>query len=181
MKLNFFHTNISQLYSIKYEKFLDSRGEFSRNFCEEQIQKIHPFWIGGVKQASLSINAKKGTIRGFHYSLNPNEAKLMSCVVGKFFVAVIDLNKSSNTMGKTFTITLDKNITDSILVPPKCATAFQTLEDNSLMQYFMSEKFSELDYKGFRYDQPSDLTWPIEKDITISERDLQENRVVNFF
>ena len=43
-----------------------------------------------------------------------------------------------------------------------CAVGFQTLEDNSYIQYFMSKKYIAEQDRGIRYDDPLfSLKWPL--------------------
>ena len=70
------------------------------------------------------LNYKKFTLRGFHYQKGSKaEGKLLSCLNGEIYDAVLDLRKNSPTYLKTFEIKLsDKNMR-SIFIPKGCANA----------------------------------------------------------
>ena len=61
----FIKQKIDGVFLIKPKLFKDDRGIFRRHFCNEEFSSYK--LASGVKQANLSINYKKGTLRGFHY------------------------------------------------------------------------------------------------------------------
>ena len=92
-------------------------------------------------------------------------------MTGSIFHVAIDLRKNSRTYKKTFSITLDSNKKESIIVPPNCANAILTLRDNTILHYYMSDYFEVKKYSGLRYNDPSlKIKWPIKPKI-INQRD----------
>ena len=171
--MNFTKSKIDGFYFIKLQPFKDKRGSFVRNFCFSEIKTKKNFVI---KQCNLSINKKKGTLRGFHYQKNPSkESKIINIISGSIFNAVVDLRKKSPTYKKKITFTIKSNDKKSFLVPEGCANAFLTLEDNTVIQYFMSDFFKNDSYSGFNYKDPFlNIKWPFEP-IIISKKDKNLN------
>ena len=61
---------------------------------------------------------------------------------------------------------------ESIYVPSGCANCFLTLEDNTIVHYYMGDSFKPNSYAGIRYNDPKfAFKWPFEPKI-ISEKDL---------
>ena len=59
-----------------------------------------------------------------------------------------------------------------VYVPPGCAQGFQSLTDNVVVEYFMSERFRPVYYGGFCHDDPLlGIRWPLPVS-TISAQDL---------
>ena len=162
--------SIDGLLLIKMKKNLDKRGFFARNFCANLIEQA-----GGnpsISQANLSFNETKGTIRGFHYQKNGHEeAKTLTVLRGSLHLKVVDLRKNS----KTYLTHQSFNLTelDSIIQIPKgCAPGFQTLLDDVLALYYMSDPYSSDNEYGIRFNDPFfKFNWPLEL-TNISKRDL---------
>ena len=61
--------NISDVYLIESEPFIDERGAFRRHFCAEEF--VNGGVSPSVKQANISENKFAKTLRGFHYQIKP--------------------------------------------------------------------------------------------------------------
>ena len=78
----------------------------------------------------------------------------------------VDLRKSSKTYGKHFSKIIDSKKYESLIIPPNCANAFLTLENNTLIHYYMGDFFEKSKYSGFRYNDPSfKIKWPFKPKI----------------
>ena len=157
-------------YLIKPKIFKDKRGTFRRHLCIKTLKK-HGININ-VAQGNISESKKKGTLRGFHFKDKPSsEYKILSCLRGSIHHVAVDLRKNSKTYKKNFSINLYSKNRYSLIIPPLCANAFLTLQDNSMIHYYMGDYFDNKKYKGFRYDDPSfKIKWPF-KPIVINKRD----------
>jgi dTDP-4-dehydrorhamnose 3,5-epimerase len=157
-------------YLFNHHVFKDERGFFRRHFCKKDFFKKNLKF--DVKQGNISFSAKKGTLRGFHYkSGNSKETKILSCIMGKIFHVAIDLRKSSKTYKKSFSIILNSNKHEGIIIPPKCANAVLTLDKNVLLHYYMTDYFENEKFKGIRYNDPLfKIKWPFKPKI-INSRD----------
>lgn len=157
-------------YLLSFKSYKDHRGHFRRHFCKNFLKKKKIKL--DIKQGNVSHSLKKGTLRGFHFKKgNSKETKILSCLTGSIFHVAIDLRKNSRTYKKTFSITLDSNKKESIIVPPNCANAILTLRDNTILHYYMSDYFEVKKYSGLRYNDPSlKIKWPIKPKI-INQRD----------
>jgi len=127
-------------------------------------------------QTNFSSNKKTGTLRGFHYQNAPfSEIKLVTCVSGTIFDAILDLRPDSQTYLKTFTIFLKSDSNKSLYIAKGVAHAYLTLEDNSAVTYQVSERYSKENTSGVTYLDPKvDVNWPISP-TNISENDLSWN------
>tara|TARA_B100000780_G_scaffold279034_1_gene255100 strand:+ start:163 stop:696 length:534 start_codon:yes stop_codon:yes gene_type:complete len=163
-------TKIMNMYLIEPELFKDKRGIFRRNYCQKKINKKNIFFK--IKQCNVSENFKKGTLRGFHYQKkSKKDSKIITCIRGSILNVTIDLRKKSKTFLSHQKIELSSKNRRSALVPGKCANAFITLEDNTIIQYYMSEFFNKKNDGGIRYDDKFfNIKWPIKPKI-ISNKD----------
>ncbi len=163
-------TKIKGVFIIDPSPFKDDRGIFRRNFCKDEMK----IFIKNEKimQANLSLNYKKFTLRGFHYQKGSKaEGKLLSCLNGEIYDAVLDLRKNSPTYLKTFEIKLsDKNMR-SIFIPKGCANAFLTLKNNTLVHYYCTNKYNPKYENGIRFNDPTfKIKWPNQPKV-ISRKD----------
>ena len=97
--------NFKELKKVQIESYKDKRGLFSRIYCKKELKKIN----FAIKQINLSVNTKKGTLRGLHYMSKPSkEKKIVFCIKGAIFDVVIDLRKNSKTYLKKKYFYLDE-------------------------------------------------------------------------
>ena len=163
-------TELPDSYVIEPERVGDIRGYFARTFCETD------FAARGLNtrivQCSVSLNHRKGTLRGMHYQIAPfGETKLVRCNRGAIYDVVIDLRRDSPAFKKYFAIQLDEHNGKMIYVPDGLAHGFQTLEDDTEVFYQMSQIYSAEHARGVRWnDRAFGISWP-EDERTILERD----------
>ena len=149
----------------------DKRGSFRRSFCKKILKKNKI--IFNVCQGNLSENMRKGTLRGFHFQKNTNkDAKILTCVRGKALNVTIDLRKKSKTYLTIKKTLLSEKNKYSLLVPSGCANAFLTLQNNTIIHYYMNDYYKKNTDIGIRYDDPIiKIKWPLKPKV-ISDRDL---------
>ena len=160
---------IQGLLFMDMDVHADERGFFARNFCAKSIENNGGY--SEVSQANISFNKDKGTIRGFHFqSGGYEEAKTVTVLRGSLHYKVIDLRKNSPTYleHESFEIFALEGV---VQVPRGCAPGFQTLEDEVLLHYYVSNPYSSSNESGIRYNDPYfNLKWPGEV-TNVSERD----------
>jgi len=166
----FTETKIKGAFIIDPELLIDERGFFARSFCKEEFQN-HGLETN-IVQCNISYNKKKGTLRGMHYQVPPfEEAKIVSCFKGSIYDVIVDLRRESPTYKKWVAAELSEKNFKMVYVPRGCSHGFQTLDDNSIVYYQMTEYFHPECARGLRWDNPSiGIVWPVSQ-MVISERD----------
>jgi dTDP-4-dehydrorhamnose 3,5-epimerase len=163
-------TTLPGAFIIDAERLEDARGFFARTWCERESQArgLNP----RIVQCSVSVNKRKGTLRGLHYQAPPHqEAKLVRCTRGSIFDVVVDLRPDSPTYRRHLTVLLSAENGRMVYVPEGCAHGFQTLEDDTEVAYQMSEFYAPESARGVRWDDPAfGIEWPPD-DRTIVDRD----------
>ena len=156
--------------AIDLEKREDFRGFFARIWCQREFAQ-HGL-ISEVVQASVAFNVSKGTLRGLHFQAAPRrEARIVRCVAGSAFFAVVDLRPGQGTFLEHTSIVLDTGNRTSVYVPPGCALGYQTLEDGTEILYHMTEFYDPSSAAGFRWNDPAfGISWP-EGERNVLERD----------
>jgi dTDP-4-dehydrorhamnose 3,5-epimerase len=168
--VRFHQTKIQGVFEVHPEPRIDDRGSFARTWCQKEFEAhgLNPKLV----QCSVSLNTRKGTLRGLHYQAAPYpEAKLVRCTKGSIFDVVVDLRPDSPTYQKWISVVLTSSGQNMIYVPEGCAHGFLTQEDDSEVFYQMSEFYHPELARGVRWDDPSfQIVWPGEIAV-ISERD----------
>lgn len=163
-------TKIKGVYIIEPQPREDSRGYFARVFAKEELEKIGVSF--SIVHINRSLSKEKGTVRGFHYQRAPHEEdKIVQCLQGKIFDVALDIRKDSQTYGQWVAEILDTDSKKMLLIPKGCVHAFQTLEENCVVEYFVTEHYAPEFEEGIRYnDQKFNVDWPI-KNAIVSEKD----------
>ena len=161
---------ISGSWLIEFQKFEDSRGYFYESFKEEDFRKQ----IGrqlSIKQTNTS-SSSKGSVRGIHYALvPPSQAKLVQCQRGSIKDYVIDIRVGSPTFGEFEEIDLSENSPTAIFIEEGLGHAFVALENNTIVTYYVSEKFNHEREKGINpFDKTLNVKWP-DLELILSEKD----------
>ncbi len=168
----FKETALKSAYIIELEKAEDERGFFARTFCSNEFAERG--LNNKVAQCSISYNARRGTLRGMHYQSEPHvEAKLVQCVRGALYDVIIDLRPDSKTYCRWVGYELSEKNRQLLYVPEGFAHGFQTLEDDTVVYYQISEYYAPQFAGGVRWDDPAfGIVWPLEDPI-ISDKDRQ--------
>ena len=166
----FKETGIAGGFLIEIEPHLDERGAFARVFCQREFAAhgLSPL----VAQCNISINSKKGTLRGLHSQRPPHEEdKLVRCTRGSIYDVMLDLRPGSATHGKHFGMKLSADNHRALYIPKGVFHGFLTLEDSCEVFYQMSEFYAGSEGLGVRWNDPTfAIDWPGSV-LVISERD----------
>lgn len=157
-------------FLIEIQPYEDQRGFFARSWC---ISEFKNYGLNtNLVQCNISLNIKRGTLRGMHYQEKPyEEVKIVRCTRGSIYDVIVDLRPDSLTYKKWFGIELSAKNHTSLYIPEGFAHGFQTLEDDSEVFYQMSEYYQPGSSRGLRWDDPKiGINWPISNPI-LSDND----------
>ncbi len=166
----FTETKLKGAYVIDIKKIEDDRGFFGRSFCRNEMRE-HGL-NGEIVQANTSRTHLKGTLRGMHFQIPPyEEAKLIRCVRGSIFDAIIDLRPGSPTFMQWFGEELSADNYRMLYIPEGFAHGYLSLTDNVEVYYNVTAFYTPGAEKGIRWDDKGfNIKWPIEP-VVISEKD----------
>jgi dTDP-4-dehydrorhamnose 3,5-epimerase len=147
--------------------FRDLRGDYWTTWKKENFKKI----IFNHDKFSIS---KKNVFRGFHGDYKTT--KIVTCIFGKVFLAIINYNKKSKNYLMTRSLVLDENKKQSIIIPPKFLSAIICLSDKCVFHYKLSYKgkyFNIKDQISLNWKSKiAKFKWPISpKKFILSKRD----------
>jgi len=163
-------TKLKGAYIIDVKRLEDERGFFGRSFCQKEFE-AHGL-SAHVRQANVSYNKKKGTLRGMHMQLAPHEeSKLVRCTRGAIYDVIIDMRPDSATYKQWIGVELTADNYRMLFVPEGFAHGFITLADNTDVTYQVTAFYTPGAERGIRWNDPAfNIEWPIAP-VVISEKD----------
>ena len=157
----FTETKLKDAFIIELERREDERGFFARSFCQREFEEhgMKPV----IAQSGIAMNRNKGTLRGMHFQFPPAaETKLVRCTRGAILDIIVDLRPESETYLKHIAVQLDAENMRSLYVPTRFAHGYQTLQDDSVVDYELGAFYTPSAEGGLAYDDPSlGLDWPL--------------------
>lgn len=156
----FTETILKGAFVIDLEPVRDERGMFARTWCHRQFsaQGLSVMWV----QNSISVNRRRGILRGMHYQVAPHEeVKLVQCTKGAIYDVIVDLRPTSPTYCQYVGAVLSAENRRLFYIPQKFAHGFLTLQDETEVFYQMSESFTPGVARGFCWnDTVFHIEWP---------------------
>ncbi len=179
MSMEVRETFIEGLLEIYPRIFKDERGFFLETYNRTSFEKA------GIKTVFVQDNqsfSTKGVLRGLHFQKEPYaQAKLVSVISGKVLDIAVDLRKNSSTFGKSYSVVLEAEKRNMLLVPEGFAHGFVALED-SVFSYKCSNLYHKESESGIIWnDQDLNIDWGYANPL-VSEKDavLPRLKELNF-
>ena len=157
----FTETPLAGAFVIALEPREDERGFFARAFCKNELAE-HGL-PNEIVQANLSFNHRRGTLRGMHMQAPPHgEDKMVRCIAGAIWDAIVDLRPGSPTYLKWFGVELSAANRLMLYVPKGFAHGYQSLTDGSEVLYMVTQFYTPGAERGLRWNDPAfGIPWPV--------------------
>jgi dTDP-4-dehydrorhamnose 3,5-epimerase len=139
---------------------VDDRGSFTRTWCADSFAEqgidFRPV------QGNNSVTRVRGSVRGMHFQAAPKaDAKIVRCTAGRIHDVIVDMRPRSPTRGQVFANELAPSPATMVYIPAGFAHGFQTLADDSVVEYLMGIEYVAELSDGFRHDDPMiGIRWP---------------------
>lgn len=165
-------TDLTDVLVFNREAFEDHRG-----YYEEVYNKVT--YTRNIKQLlgkeiefledDIAVS-DKNVLRGIHG--DDRTWKLVTCLFGKFYLVVVNCDKSTGHFGKWVSFTLSDRNKKQVLIPPLHGNAYVVLSDVAIFHYKQSCIYQgSMKQFTYRYDDPKfNIWWPV-KDPIVSQRD----------
>ena len=149
------------LLRIDTSPSVDSRGEFVRVSCSDELSTIRPDLM--FAQVNLSTTLMRGSVRGLHYQVGPAwEAKMIRCLRGRVFDVAVDLRADSSTFLQWHAIELDASVQSQVYIPEGFAHGFQALTDDVQLLYFHTTAWRPDCERRLHFNAPRlAIRWPL--------------------
>ena len=147
-------------------RFEDFRGEYVETYNQALYRAAGIGW--DFIQDDVSISSRH-VLRGLHG--DATTAKLISCLVGKFYLVVVNNDPASPQYRQWTSFTLSEKNRLQVLVPPKFANGHLVLSDTAMFHYKQTSEYDRSGQFTLLWNDPElGLWWPI-KDPIVSRRD----------
>lgn len=165
--------SIEGSYLIEPQIFGDSRGKFLEAFRSDLLQEYlgHNFV---VRQMNTSLS-HRGVLRGIHYAdVPPGQAKYVSVLSGSIIDYIVDIRVGSPTFGLWEAVNLDSISRRAVYIPEGFGHAFVSLEDNTVVNYLVSDVYKPEKEHGINpFDKSLGITFPFDQsELILSEKDI---------
>ncbi len=149
------------LQRITRQRLGDNRGFLTRVFCADELSAAG--WHKPIAQVNHTATARKGTVRGLHFQLQPHtEMKLVSCLRGEVWDVAVDLRAGSPTFLQWHAEHLSAGNGHALLIPEGFAHGFQTLTNEVEMLYGHSTAYVAQAERGLHpLDRALGIAWPL--------------------
>tara|TARA_B110000014_G_C20084918_1_gene567310 strand:- start:62 stop:595 length:534 start_codon:yes stop_codon:yes gene_type:complete len=169
-------TELEGVLLIEPTIHIDSRGRFFESYEKEKYRAL------GIREDFVQDNqslSNKNVLRGLHYRVDPEQAKLVRVVKGEVFDVVVDIRKGSPTFGEWQSFILSSTNFLQLYVPVGFAHGFCVLSDVAEFLYKVSEYYSAEKEKGILWNDPDiGINWPISNPV-LSDKDEGNPRLRN--
>jgi dTDP-4-dehydrorhamnose 3,5-epimerase len=171
---------IQGLFVLCHTSHQDSRGRFSRIFCQGSFERLGI--DVSIRQINQSRTCSVGTVRGLHFQYPPHaETKIVTCTQGAVWDVAVDLRRDSPTFLKWHGERLDAGDGRSMYIPPGFAHGFQVLVPDSEIIYFSTADYTPSHEAGLSpCDSRLAIPWPLPISL-MSARDSQQKPIDNEF
>ncbi len=168
--MQFLATALPDLYIIEPRVFNDQRGYFMESFQKKLFQD------NGITAEFVQDNISfsvKGTLRGLHYQLPPDEqGKLVRVTQGAVFDVAVDIRRGSPTFAGWFGLELSEENKKAMYIPPGFAHGFYVLTDTAQFTYKCTSYYSPKTERGIAWNDPTiAIEWPLSTEPIISAKD----------
>jgi dTDP-4-dehydrorhamnose 3,5-epimerase len=161
-------TELPDIALIEPEVHGDERGFLVETYREGAWREL------GVDSEFVQENhsrSGRGILRGLHFQTSPGQAKLVRCLRGRIFDAVVDLRSDSPTFRRWEGHELDDERHRQLYVPVGFAHGFCVLSETADVAYKLSSFYDPETEAGIAWDDPEiGIEWPL-IDPVLSERD----------
>ena len=153
-------TKLKGAFVIELDKFKDARGFFACAWSDREFAATG--LTTSFVELNIAFNEKKGTLRGIHYQLPPNDqVKLVRCTRGSIYDVIIDLRRSSPTFKQWLAVEMSADNRRMLYVPGEFAHGYLTLADDTEVFYQTSSYYAPEHGRGVRWNDPAfKISWP---------------------
>ncbi len=146
-------TALPDVWELIPDAFADDRGSFMETYSERRFADlgIHDTFV----QDNHSWTLKRHTLRGLHYQINREQAKLCRVVEGEVLDVAVDIRRGSPMFGKAAVVTLSAEKRNMIYIPKGFAHGFMVLRGPAQFLYKCSDFYSKADERGIHWADPA--------------------------
>lgn len=160
-------TAIAGCFEITPEIRSDDRGTFVKYFQRSEFSERGLITEFAEEYHSFSV---RNVVRGLHFQSPPHShIKMVLCLTGTIFDAVVDLRVGSPTYGRHFSTELSASNAKVLYIPEGLAHGYSVCSESAVVLYKVTSAYAPAHDKGIRWNSAG-IAWENSTPIT-SERD----------
>ncbi len=166
-------TKLPEVLILKPRVFEDGRGFFTETYNLKRAHEMAGLPTNFV-QDNASLSRQKGTVRGIHFQKPPfAQDKLVRVLKGRILDIAVDLRIGSPNFGKSVGVELSADNFLQLFIPKGFGHAFCTLEDDTEVQYKVTDYYAPEHDSGIIWNDPDlNINWPFaEGELLLSDKD----------
>lgn len=153
-------THLSGIAVLEPTVFGDERGFFLESYNKNSLDKALDEKLEFVQDnhSKSAVNV----LRGLHYQIHQAQGKLVRVTAGEVFDVVVDIRRSSPTLGQWFGINLSAANKKQLWIPPGFAHGFMVLSDGTEFLYKTTDYYAPEHERCIIWDDPDiNISWPL--------------------
>ncbi len=161
-------TTLPGVLILEPRVFHDSRGFFLESYNEKAMAEA------GIRERFVQDNhsfSTRDVVRGLHYQVRP-QGKLVRVAVGEILDVVVDLRRSSPTLGRWCGMNLSEAKQQMLWIPPGFAHGFRVLSQNAHVLYKATDFYDPEAERTIAWnDVVLNIDWQLAGPPTLSDKD----------
>lgn len=146
------------LMLITPETHRDSRGEFRELWHEQRYREAG---LPQFVQDNL-VTSARDVLRGLHYQLPREQAKLVSVLQGSIYDVVVDIRVGSPAFGRAACLALDAEHGLQLYIPSGFAHGYAIISEYATVAYKCSDFYDPASEGGVLWNDPAlGIDWPV--------------------
>lgn len=164
---------VNNAYTIDNDRQSDLRGFSQDIYCASKYAFLKDY-CKDWKYINYVVS-QKNVVRGIYKS---STSRLYTCVRGKIYFVIVDLNEQSSTYGKWCGVWITERNEKQIFVPPCCGHAtFSATPSATLLQIQSDQPKEEI----YHWNDPNlHISWPKADRYILSEKDKKGKEMPAF-
>ena len=152
-------TNLPGVCVIEPDVFGDDRGFFMETYNQRAFAEMG---IGCTFVQDNMSRSRGGVVRGLHYQLHHQQAKLVRVTLGEVYDVAVDVRRGSETFGQFADVTLTGENKKMFFVPEGFAHGFCVISETAEFAYKCSNFYAPDEERGISWNDPElGIPWPI--------------------
>ncbi len=169
--MNVVQTSIPDVLIIEPKVFGDERGFFFESYNARAFTEKTGITAQFV-QDNHSRSAKN-VLRGLHYQILQEQAKLIRVLAGEIYDVAVDIRKHSPSFGIFTAHVLSSENRKMLWIPKGCAHGFLVISEFAEVEYKTTDYWAPQHERCILWSDPQlNIPWPIQGTPLLSTKDL---------
>ncbi|HLX86783.1 MAG TPA: dTDP-4-dehydrorhamnose 3,5-epimerase [Terriglobales bacterium] len=162
-------TSLPGVLLLEPRVFGDDRGFFLESYNQRTFADL------GIHESFVQDNhsfSSRNVLRGLHFQIQQPQGKLIRAITGEILDVVVDMRRSSPTLGKSESFRLSGDNKRMLWVPVGFAHGFRVISDDTHVTYKTTDFYAPEHERSLQWNDPDlAIDWELDGEPTISAKD----------